>query len=558
MSILSNMVFSIGSLMSALLPFIVLLGVLVFIHELGHFMVARWCGVRVEVFSLGFGKKLLKWKKKDTLYCISLFPLGGYVKMFGHEYGKEVAEKDRPVAFLHKKLWQRAAIVLAGPLMNFFLAILIFAGLSVFVGERKGLPVIGELAPSSVAAKAGLAYGDLILSIGDVPVKSVKEVREVIFEKPDTLLDIKVRNLSREVQTKKVLSQTGPATGKWGFLEKGGVIDGLSFSASAAVVGVSNPNSPAGQAGLKTFDKVMSVNGKKVNTRKELFHLLSLSPSSESSWTLEVQRGEELKKIILPHSKNDQKGDKAQQLGFVRSDLFIANLKKNGVAEKAGLKKEDFIFKLNGEQVPSWSFLVEKIKNFKEQDGTLEMEIKRQGQVKSFSLVPEIRKQMINGVEKKSYMLGIIAQSPLIPVGESYVEKEKNPVKALSFGTGKVLHWCAFLFVYIKKLVGGEVSTKTLGGAITIGRAAYDSYSYGLEYFFRLMAILSVQLFLFNILPIPVFDGGHLLFYVIEFFNGAPLSIKKMIIAQQMGVLAVLFLLLFTTFNDLHNWLFTW
>ena len=188
----------------------------------------------------------------------------------------------------------------------------------------------------------------------------------------------------------------------------------------------------------------------------------------------------------------------------------------------------------------------------------MEIEIKRQGQVKSFSLVPEIRKQMINGVEKKSYMLGIIAQSPLIPVGETYVEKSKNPVKALTFGVGKGLHWCAFLFVYIKKLVAGDISTKTLGGAITIGRAAYDSYSYGLEYFFRLMAILSVQLFLFNILPIPVFDGGHLLFYVIEFFNGAPLSIKKMIIAQQMGVLAVLFLLLFTTFNDLHNWLFTW
>ncbi|MDE0518364.1 MAG: RIP metalloprotease RseP [Oligoflexia bacterium] len=558
MSVLSSVFFSIGGFVSALIPFIVLLGVLIFIHELGHFMVARWCGVKVEVFSLGFGKKLLKWKRKDTLYCVSLFPLGGYVKMFGHEYGKEVAEKDRPIAFLHKKLWQRVAIVLAGPLMNFFLAVLIFAGLNIFVGEKRAFPVIGELAPSSVAAQSGLAYGDLILSIDDVPVKNIREVREIIFEKPDTLLDIKVQNLSQQVQTKKVLSQTGPATGKWGFLEKGGVIEGLTFFAAAAVLGVSDPNSPAGQAGLKTFDKVISVDGKKINTRKELFHILNSTPSSVSSWTLEIQREKDLKTIVLSRPQNDPEGEEAHHLGLIRSDLFIADLKTNGVAEKAGIKQGDFIFKLNGERLPSWSFLVEKIKNFKEQDGALEMEIKRQGQVKSFSLVPEIRKQMINGVEKKSYMLGIIAQSPLIPVGETYVEKSKNPVKALTFGVGKGLHWCAFLFVYIKKLVAGDISTKTLGGAITIGRAAYDSYSYGLEYFFRLMAILSVQLFLFNILPIPVFDGGHLLFYVIEFFNGAPLSIKKMIIAQQMGVLAVLFLLLFTTFNDLHNWLFTW
>ena len=300
------------------------------------------------------------------------------------------------------------------------------------------------------------------------------------------------------------------------------------------------------------------MNGKKVNTRKELFHLLSFSPSSESSWELEVQRGEDIKKIVLPQPENYQPGRGVQQLGIMRSDLFIADVKQKGAAEKAGLKKGDFIFKLNKERVPSWAFLVEKIKNFKEEESPLKMEIKREGEVKSFSLVPEIRKQMVAGVEQKSYMIGIIAQSPLIPVGENYVETTKNPVKALNVGVGKVFHWCAFLFVYIKKLVRGEVSTKTLGGAITIGRVAYDTYSYGLEYFFRLMAILSVQLFLFNILPIPVFDGGHLLFYAIEFFNGAPLSMKKMIIAQQMGVLAVLFLLIFTTFNDLHNWLFTW
>ena len=558
MSFLFSVFFSIWGLFSAVFPFIVLLGVLIFIHELGHFMVARWCGVKVEVFSLGFGKKLLKWKRGDTLYCVSLFPLGGYVKMFGHEYGQEVAEKDRPVAFLHKKLWQRAAIVLAGPLMNFFLAILIFAGLSMIAGENKILPVLGDLDSSLAAAKSGLAYGDRIISIDGTPVKNIREVREVIFEKPDTLLDMQVQSLSGQVQTKKVSSKLGQTTGKWGFVEKGGVVEGLVFSTTSALVGVSDPGSPAGQAGLKTFDKIISLDEKKINTQKELFQLLNHKPSSDSYWKLKIQRGEEFEDLVLRKPKNYQVGAGVHQLGLTRSDLFIADLKKQGVAEKAGLKKGDFIFKLNGEKVPSWPFLVKKIKGFKEEQGPLKIEVKREGQVKSFSLVPEIRKQMINGQEQKHYMLGVIAQSSLIPAGESYIEKNKNPVKALAFGVSKTFHWCTFLFVYIKKLAAGEVSTKTLGGAITIGRAAYNSYSYGLEYFFRLMAILSVQLFLFNILPIPVFDGGHLLFYIIEFFNGSPLSMKKMLIAQQMGVLAVLFLLLFTTFNDLHNWFFTW
>ncbi len=558
MSLFVSVFFSIWGVLSALFPFVVLLGILIFIHELGHFMVARFCGVKVEVFSLGFGKKLIKWKKGDTLYCVSLFPLGGYVKMFGHEYGKEVEEKEKSVAFLHKKLWQRMAIVLAGPLMNFFLAAFIFTCLSMFSGDRRAHPVVGELDLSRPAAQAGLVYGDRIISIDEIAVKNIKEVRRVIFNKPDANLSVKVQNPSGEIQIKKVPSTKGLAPGKWGFLETGGVVEGLVFSTAAAVVGVTSKNSPSGKAGVQTFDQILSVNEKKVNNRKELFHFLNHPSSSDSFWKIKVQRGKEVKNLVLNLPKDYREKPEVTRLGLARSDLFIADLKKNGVAEKAGLEKGDFIFKLNGELVPSWPFLVEKIKSFDEKNGPLKMEIKRQEEMKSFSLVPEMRKQIIDGTEKKHYMLGIVARSPHVPAGGSYIEKQTNPFKAMTVGLNKTFHWCAVVVVYIKKFITGEISRRTLGGAISIGRVAYDSYSYGLEYFFKIMAILSVQLFLINILPIPVFDGGHLLFYIIEFFNGAPLSMKKMIIAQQLGVLLLLFLLLFTTFNDLHNWLFIW
>ena len=552
MSLFLSVFSSMWGVLSSLFPFIVLLGILVFIHELGHFLVARFCGVRVEVFSLGFGKKILKWKRGDTVYCISLFPLGGYVKMFGHEYGKEVAKEHQSVSFLHKKLWQRMAIVLAGPLMNFFLAVFIFAVLSMVVGERRRYPVVGEMDPSSSAAQAGLSYGDRIVSIDKIPVQNVQQVREIIFKKPAALL-------SMEIKTKTLSSIKGEATGKWGFLEEGGVVEGLSFSAPEALVGVTDPNSPAGQAGLKTFDKILSVNGKKIRGKKELFHLLNTPPSSQNfSWKMEVQRGEEIKHLVLEKPVAYQKKGGIHQLGLARSDLFISDLKKEGAAAQAGLKKGDFIFKVNGERVSSWTFLVKQIKGFNPDQKPLQIEVKREGKLQTFSVVPEIQKQMVNGVEQKRYMLGIIAQFPHFSVGGRYVEKQANPFKALGVGLGKTFHWCAVVGVYVRKIVIGEISSKTLGGAISIGRVAYDSYLYGLEYFFRIMAILSVQLFLLNILPIPVFDGGHLLFYVIEFFNGAPLSMKKMMIAQQMGLLFLLFLLIFTTFNDLHNWLFIW
>ena len=559
MSIFSEIFFSIWGVVSSLMPFVVLLGILVFIHELGHFLVARLCGVRVEVFSLGFGKKILKWKKGDTVYCISLFPLGGYVKMFGHEYDKKVAEKDQSVSFLHKTVWQRMAIVAAGPMMNFFLAIFIFAILSMASGSKKIHPVIGELDVSSPVTQSGLSYGDHILSINKEAVKSRKEVKQIIFKNPNSVLDIEVKKQSGEIRTYKISTTEAQVEGKWGFLETGGVIEGLVFFAPAPVIGVVDPASPAGQAGLQTFDEVLSVNGKKINSRKELFHLLTHPPSENFSWKMEIQRNQEIKHLVLEKPINYTSQSGIEALGLARSDLFIADLKKTGAAGKAGLKKKDFVFKINGEKVASWDVLARKIKSFDETKGPLELDIKRDGQIKHFSLIPELKTQMVEGgVEKKYYMLGIVSHPYHKPAGGIYIESVSNPFKAMLVGFQKTLHWSFVIAVYLKKFITGSVSRRTLGGPIAIGRVAYDSYSHGLESFFRLMAILSVNLFFLNILPIPVFDGGHLLFYIIEVFNRAPVSMRKMIVFQKMGLLFLLFLFIFTTFNDLHNWLFLW
>ena len=553
-----NLLLSLWGLLNAFLPFVILLGVLVFIHELGHFMVARFCGVRVEVFSLGFGKKLLKWKKGDTVYCISLFPLGGYVKMFGHDYTKEVSESEKPVAFLHKKLWERSAIVLAGPLMNFFLAILLFAGLNMTVGETHIHPVVGDIGSSSALAQAGLKYGDRLLSIEGFPIKNQRQAREFIFKHPEKELNLKVKNQKREIRDLKVHSTTGQTSGRWGFVETGGVLDGLNFLTPVAMVGVADPQSPAGKAGIQTFDEIVSINGQEIKNKASLVQaLLPEGASQISAWQMQVKREQEEQRISLTLEK-PKDYTSISQLGLASSELFISGLKEGGAGEQSGLKTGDFVFKVDGERVLSWSFLVDKIQGFKEGQKPLQLAIIREGELKILSLIPEKKTQMVRGVEHREYMLGIMARSPYTPVGGYFTEKQKNPFKALVVGVQKTFYWCAMIGVYIKKFVTGEVSRKTLGGAVSIGRAAYDSYSHGLDHFVRLMAILSVQLFLLNILPIPLFDGGHLMFYVIELFNGAPLSMRKMLLIQQVGVVFLLFLLVWTTFNDIHNWFFLW
>src|SRR5437868_6213555 len=165
---------SLNSVFSTVVPFVVLLGILIFVHEFGHFIIARLCGVRVEVFSLGFGKKIFQFKRGDTNYCISIIPLGGYVKMFGDQPGAEIAEEDKQFSFTHKNVWQRIAVVLAGPLMNFFFAIFIFFVVA-FIGEDYRAARVGDITPDSKAYAAGFRSGDKITSVNGSAVTTWDE-----------------------------------------------------------------------------------------------------------------------------------------------------------------------------------------------------------------------------------------------------------------------------------------------------------------------------------------------------------------------------------------------
>ena len=352
-------------------PFFLLLGILVFIHEFGHFIVARFFGVRVEVFSLGFGKKILKWKKGDTLFSVGFIPLGGYVKMFGDQYGEEIPESDKAVSFLHKRLFARTLIVLAGPLMNFFLAVFIFTGI-VMVGEEKIYPVISAVKEDSMAHEAGFHSEDRVISVNQMSIDSLADFKKVIFKNPSKDLSIEVERKSGEKEVIQVRTENKETIGLNGFMEKGGVIEGFSYLTSAAVIGVNDPRSLAGQAGLKTFDKILSINGKDVRTWAQLESLLEASVLDKEPEFIELERDGKIQKMQLNtviEGKN--RIFLLNDLGIKKPVLFIADLKEGGQAEKVGIRKGDFISQLNGKNILEWLVLVDQVRSFDPQKGPL-------------------------------------------------------------------------------------------------------------------------------------------------------------------------------------------
>ena len=555
-----NFFWLIFSWISSLFPFLVLITLLVFIHELGHFIVARYYGVRVEVFSIGFGKKILKWQKGYTTYCISLIPLGGYVKMYGEQYGQDLSAKEKSYSFLGKSLWQRSAIALAGPMMNFVLAVIILSGM-IWYGEQKIRPVVGDVEKQSPAYEAGFVKGDLILSIGEKPIKTWTDIEKEIFKHPKEPINIKIKREDK-ISTLTVTPIEGKIKGGLGLMEKGGKIPGLSFATSAPVVGVTRKGF-AFEAGFRTFDRIISISAQPVSHWSEMEELLQSSFSKNKAWDIEVERKGEGKirlSLKAPTSYLPYENHHIEDLGFLLPNLFIGAVKKGSSADKAGIIKGDLLVKIDGELIRDWKSVVEKIENYHTSQGPISLQLKRDGKLLESPLLlsPDMRILMDHGgEEKKKYMLGIVSGTQQVAFGGT-VRMSKNFFSAIGLGFLKTLTFCKATALYIKKLVTGEVSRRTLGGVIAIGQMAYKAYNYGVEYFFRMMAILSVQLFLLNLLPVPVLDGGHLVLNLVEWLNKGPLSIKKIMIVQHLGVLFIMSLLVFTIYNDIDNWLHLW
>ncbi|RAT14893.1 zinc metallopeptidase RseP [Lonsdalea populi] len=441
----------------SLAAFIVALGVLITVHEFGHFWVARRCGVRVERFSIGFGKALWRrWDRQGTEYVIALIPLGGYVKMLD---GRVVDVPPELVnqAFDRKTVWQRAAIVSAGPMANFIFAI--FAYWLVFILGVPGVrPVVGEVLPDSIAAQAQISPGMELKSIDGIETPDWDSVR-------------------------------------------------LAFISKIGDADMTIGTAPLGSSLIEQ---------KKLDLR---------------SWSFEPD-----------------KQDPAVSLGIVprgpQVEAVLAEIQPHSAAEKAGLQAGDRIVKVDGRQLSRWQQFVIAVR---ERPGErVELSVEREGETLSIVLTPDSK---MLGKDRVEGFAGVVPR--VTPLPEEYkTVRQYGPFSAVYEATDKTWQLMKLTVGMIGKLIAGDVKLNNLSGPISIAQGAGMSADYGLIYYLMFLALISVNLGIINLFPLPVLDGGHLLFLAIEKLKGGPVSERVQDFSYRIGTVLLMMLMGLALFND--------
>jgi len=508
--------------------FIIFLGPLVFFHELGHFLFARLFGVRVETFSIGFGPKLFKFKRGDTEYAFSLIPLGGYVKMFGDDplSNEELSEADKKVAYTHKSKWARFWIVFGGPLANFILAFVIYFCL-VMIGEKVPQTKFGVVKSESILFEKGVRTGDLLLKVNEQEITSFDDLN---------LIDSKVNTIEvlRANEKKSVvLNQTNMEF----ITEYSKVNSPLRAPLFKNKEGQNILIQFGSTSNFLSMEELIELNPKK-------FFISIINEEIPVEFRPEAIDGKKLKPEVIEFDEGLKSYLKENSL--YSKDLSISNVIEDSAASKAGLKIGDIITSVGGDKISSFDDLRVKIQDLKEEKPVELIVLNSEGE-KTLTLTPTFREA--NGIKYLS--LGV--QSGISFLSIMIDQEGKGFVTSITKGYARTVDGLIKTYDGFMKLITGEVSLKHVGGPLAIGQVASDSFNISLSMFFRLMALISINLGLINLFPIPVLDGGHIVFIFLEILNRGPLSRKKLQYAQQLGM-SLLFLLIFVAiFNDVSR-----
>jgi regulator of sigma E protease len=441
--------------------FVVALGVLIVVHEFGHYLVARWVGVKVLRFSVGFGKPLLsrRFGVDGTEWVLAAFPLGGYVKMLD-EREEPVAPEDQHRAFNRLPVGRRALVVVAGPVANLLLAILIYWVL--FVGGVNEIrPLLGAPPAGSAAALAGIEDGDEVRRVSDVAVATLHEFRWQLMKRiaDGQPVRLEVTNQRGEIHYRTIATEAlDPASLDGDFVRKLGL---SPFQPKfKPIIGVVAENSVAAGAGLAAGDAVRAVDGVAISTWAQLAN--AIRESAEKPITLELVRGGMLRQVqVVPK-------------GVVESGKTIGRI---------GIGVED---------------------------------------------QPQLRARMM-------------------------VEVRLGPGDALVRAADQTWDTSIFSLRMIGRMLIGEQSWRNISGPVTIADYAGQSARLGLDHFLKFLALISISLGVLNLLPIPILDGGHLLYYFLEVIKGGSLSERAMEIGQQIGIGLLALLMAFAFFNDINR-----
>lgn len=443
------------SILWSFVAFIIALGVLITVHEFGHFWVARRCGVRVERFSIGFGKAL--WQRRDkqgTEYVIALIPLGGYVKMLD-ERVESVPAELRHQAFNHKAVWQRASIIAAGPVANFIFAI--FAYWVVFIHGVPGVrPVVGEIVNGSVAAQAQIVSGMELKAVDGIETPDWDAVRMALIGKIG------------DAQTVLTVSRFGEE----------------------------------------------ATQQKAVDLR---------------NWQFEPDKEDPVVALgIRPRGP--------------QIETTLAEVQADSPASVAGLQAGDRIVKVDGQPLTQWQSFVMQVRDNPGKEMVLD--VNRNGETVQLHLTPEARP----GTKAEGFA-GVIPR--VVPLPDAYkTVRQYGAFDAIGDASAKTWQLMKLTVSMLGKLITGDVKLNNLSGPISIAQGAGLSAEYGMIYYLMFLALISVNLGIINLFPLPVLDGGHLLFLAIEKIKGGPVSERVQDFSYRIGSILLVLLMGLALFND--------
>lgn len=434
-------------LLQTILALIVTIAILVTVHEFGHLLIARWCGVRVLKFSVGMGPSVFSWRARSGIeYSIAALPIGGYVRMLDAREVNVPAEQYHE-SFNAKSPWQRIAIASGGPLANFLLAILVYWVVAV-TGESGFAPVIGDVEADSPMAQAG------------VP-------------------------------------------------------------ANVEIVAVDGRETPTWQALNMQLVRRLGDTGQ--------IELVTRRPDSERHETHHVP--------IERWLQGQRDPNIIRELGMTPFPAVMGEVMDDGAAARAGLRDGDRVLAVNGETVTGWAEWVRAVQQAPEE--TLELDVQRGEQRLTLELTPAVREL------EDGRRVGFVGVGPTHRVARFGV------LEGIPRAARQTWDTTALTLDVLRKMVAGLVSTSNLSGPITIATVASDSAQSGMETFLAFLALLSVSLAVLNLLPIPVLDGGHILYCVAELIKGSPVSERTQRLGVQIGIVLVASLMLLAIFNDL-------
>jgi regulator of sigma E protease len=556
---------------------VLFLGGLIFVHELGHFLVAKAFGVKVLRFSIGFGPRFLGFTRGETEYWISAFPLGGYVKMAGDvaDDPEKVAPEDRGRGYLDQSPWRRLGISVAGPAMNLIFPFFVYVALAAAEnGKLVPGPYVGAVVPGSAAAVAGLRAGDRIVSVtppGGTArlVRRFGDLREVVAPHPEEPLVFRVQRDGRELPPMTITPALTYDRNPVETVKKG--ILGVSATYAPALVA---PVVPGAAGPLAPFDLVVSVAGKPVRNLPELeravaaascapvdLEVIREQPVPLPGVTLATVRPQELRAVPTCAAR----GGPAFAAADPTLSTFVGAVEPGSPADRAGLRRGDAITTVNGKAVHSFNdinalaaeFLPASPTGNPEKDGPPPEVHLGLADGRSISLVAATQRFVDDTTReaRQRYVLGFQPDRIHGVKGDELVVEQvplhRTAAEMVATAWEQTAYVIRVIFKGIVKLLTLQISFKTVGGPLTIFTMATEAAEEGLSSFFFQMAVISVNLGLMNLLPIPVLDGGNIAQALLEGVTRRPLSARTRMVAQAVGIALLVTLMLFVFKNDI-------